>query len=394
MKAGRKKLAENKEHLKRTVSMTTPAPTAEREVKKRILALEVEKEEYELDKLSAERDFERGLLDRGAWIATHKATHARVSSVGEALFKERRNLREVEESLGMVAKLTPDLSGPFTAALLRLYHDPDTSRKRNRTQQSNMRRDAIALYESRPQPEDDAHRLRCVVTGKLFEAQEVVAAHIVPQHLGVELADYIFGSGGGARLFSADNCMMMHRIIERSFDKGHIIILPVDPQEEVIRRWKIVFTNKAAKNQYVWSQSETLGTLDGCEVSFRTKHRPAARFLYFHFVVTLLRLRAARRDGWEEIWAEYAGTNPWPTPGKYLRRSMLLAMARQTTYLEEEELERLMLDQTFAESVSLSGEEEAEIARRIEVCTERKEERHEGGESDTESSDDDGEAKP
>jgi hypothetical protein len=38
--------------------MTTPAPTAEREVKKRILALEVEKEEYERDELSAERDFE------------------------------------------------------------------------------------------------------------------------------------------------------------------------------------------------------------------------------------------------------------------------------------------------------------------------------------------------
>ena len=73
---------------------------------------------------------------------------------------------------------------------------------------------------------------------------------------------------------------------------------------------------------------------------------------------------------------------------------MLLAMARQTTYLEEEELERLTLQHTFVENVSLSAEEEAEIARRMEPCTERKEERHDGGESDTESSDGDSEAKP
>ena len=42
-----------------------------------------------------------------------------------------------------------------------------------------------------------------------------------------------------------------------------------------------------------------LRDLDEREIQFPTQHRPAARFLYFHMVITLLRLRQYREPGWE-----------------------------------------------------------------------------------------------
>jgi hypothetical protein len=192
--------------------------------------------------------------------------------------------------------------------------------------------------------------------------------HIVPQHLGIELADYIFGLGGGSRLLTADKCLLMHRIVERSFDNGNIII-PVAKQEELIRRWKIIFTNKAAKNQYCGRSHKyvVLSAAAGSPSARIIGPRPA-----FSTITFSSRWHQSLAKSWrisEEIHAisdgasdDLSGTRGIGTPDA---------------------------QPTFAESVSLSAEEEAGIARRLELCTERKEECHEGGESDTESSEDD-----
>ncbi|KAF8249172.1 hypothetical protein K440DRAFT_641527 [Wilcoxina mikolae CBS 423.85] len=65
----------------------------------------------------------------------------------------------------------------------------------------------------------------------------------------------------------------------------------------------------------------TFGDIDGTELVFQTSHRPKARYLYFHYVVALLRTRRHKRKGWlqQQTQREIA----WATPGRYLRETML-----------------------------------------------------------------------
>ena len=123
----------------------------------------------------------------------------------------------------------------------------------------------------------------------------------------------------------------------------------------------------------LYADNIALGDLDGKEIKFLTNHRPASRFLYFHFVVTLLRCREYRRPGWEALWEQYRTGCPWPTPGSYVRRTMLLALARAIGDAEDEEfIQNLATDTTFSTSESLSLEEEEEIVRRTIAIEEEK----------------------
>ena len=107
--------------------------------------------------------------------------------------------------------------------------------------------------------------------------------------------------------------------------------------------------------------------MDGNELGFITDFRPAAMFLYYHFVITLLRNKKNRQPGWEPLWAKTKTGHPWVTPGPYLRKSMLLQLARFTGDLKEDEelLESLCTDGKIFESKDrLNDREEAEVARR------------------------------
>ena len=84
-----------------------------------------------------------------------------------------------------------------------------------------MRKAAIERYESAK--EAPPRKLWCPVTQDYFDAGTMKAAHIVPHRLGPGIADYIFGSGNGSRLNSADNCLIIHTFVENPADD---LILP------------------------------------------------------------------------------------------------------------------------------------------------------------------------
>ncbi|KAI9764138.1 MAG: hypothetical protein M1840_008698 [Geoglossum simile] len=72
---------------------------------------------------------------------------------------------------------------------------------------------------------------------------------------------------------------------------------------------------------------EKIGDLDGTELEFKNENRPAHRFRYYHFVSTLLRYVRYEKPGWAEKRVNLPTGKIWATPGPYLRKSMLKALA-------------------------------------------------------------------
>jgi len=293
-----------------------------------------------------------------------KKSNQRVVSLGETLWEQSKKLRKLEEDLGLVAKLGPDSKGAYVATLLALYKDPTKTNKRDGTLRSTMKATAVKVYEVRK----DAPRknqIYCVISRGWFDYEDMNAGYIVSRRIGPEAFEYVFGNGSGSRLDTSDNCLLMHRTVERNMDNGNFVLVPVEPSERPIKRWKIRMTNSAALD--VSMGSKQLKDLHDKEVDFKNDARPAARFLYFHFLISLLRNRRDQQPGWEEFALDLISGRPFASAGPYLRDSMLLSLARAGGGLDEE-TERGLLGsegtETFTEKEKLSSREEEEIARR------------------------------
>ena len=87
----------------------------------------------------------------------------------------------------------------------------------------------------------------------------------------------------------------MHKHIQEVFNNGCFVLLPVDVSENPILCWRIQITKLAAALTELVRGS--LKDLNGREVPFENDSRPAARFLYYHSLVTLLRNERDRQPG-------------------------------------------------------------------------------------------------
>ena len=71
------------------------------------------------------------------------------------------------------------------------------------------------------------------------------------------------------------------------------------------------------------------GELDGKRVSFRGKARPQARYLYYHYCVTMLRRSWNNGDQKAGVLNDELGKPFWATPGPYLRKRILTALVEE-----------------------------------------------------------------
>lgn len=73
---------------------------------------------------------------------------------------------------------------------------------------------------------------------------------------------------------------------------------------------------------------KTWREVDGKRLEFRTSFRPAARYLYFHYCVQVLRRAWAHNTGGGPLptLKDEAGKPFWRTPGRYLPKNMLLGL--------------------------------------------------------------------
>ena len=356
-------LSKTRADLKRKLCETSIDEAPIKYLKLRIEDLELQQEQLRVDKSWFDLEHELHQMSSKDHQSNHKVTNQRIVSLGGDLWKEQEELREYEEKTGLKPKLGPDSRAAWVHTLLALYKDPYMTRNRSSQIQSNMKKQSIAKYEARKGAEAEGE-IWCCITQGYYSQEDVRAAHIVPYTLGPELADYIFGSGSGTRVDTADNCLLMHEYVERAFDKGLFVLIPLDASEDPILWWKIKVTDTSALNTKVFDRR--LESFDDKEVVFLNENRPASRFLYYHFVVTLLRNKKHRKPGWEKFSVELPTGKPFATMGPYMRESMLLALAKVAGDLNAEEEAKLLggEGQTFVEKEKLSEVEEGEVARR------------------------------
>ena len=204
---------------------------------------------------------------------------------------------------------------------------------RSSRQQSNFRRLLVDDYEARNP--DGGDGLWCPVVKDFIIPEMVKAAHIVPNKLGQKRMDTIFGPDSAHELFSARNGLLLHTSIEENFDRHLLVIVPDAPipADGPILRWRLRVLDQTVLDQTVprklgakdpGPSPITYRDLDGKLLEFRSATRPAARYLYFHYVVALLRARRHNRCGQlQRQTTKFA----WATPGRYMLRSMMLALA-------------------------------------------------------------------
>ena len=299
-------------------------PTQHRKL--RIEDLQIQVEEVRFHKMWLDNKYQQRQLDDSNHRMAHNDANHRIMSLESDLWTEHQEIRRQEEKEGKVPKLGPDTKGDFTCTLLALYKDPRESRKRSSARHSHMTESAIKVYDAE-QGAPAKGKIWCCVSQEYYDRANVRAAHIVPHALGPELVDYIFGSGSGSRLDSSDNCLLVHRDVKTAFDSGNFVLLPVDADQVPILRWKIQMTNTAAG---LTDMGHTrLKALDGKELGFKNDHyRPALRFLYYHFVVTLLRNKRDRQPGCDQFAAELPTGRHFATIGRHVRDSMLVVLVK------------------------------------------------------------------
>lgn len=135
-----------------------------------------------------------------------------------------------------------------------------------------------------------------------------------------------------------------------------------------IDRWQVKIIDEAIKEILVFEIHGTFADLHNRELVFRTTACPAARYLYFHYLVAVLRARKHGRklhrpykpDNSEDM-QNIEPPTPWATPGPYIRERMLRALIAEAGHVVFKERE--ISDVAIPESRPASVEELAIAAQ-------------------------------
>ncbi|KAK2059155.1 hypothetical protein LY76DRAFT_543266 [Colletotrichum caudatum] len=276
------------------------------------------------------------------------------------------------------------------ASYLRLYTRSD-GLEMPRRQPSAFRKDAVDYYNG----SGGNGRVWCHASGMWHLDKDIKAAHIVPFFADMDcIPAMVFGCRAES-IRRPGNALLLVDQIKRWFDGYCIVIVPVDAAESPIRRWRTDVLCPGIKALQYRRRGSVTDDLDGRELAFVNDKRPAPRFLYFRFIVALVRMKRLGRIGWQEVWAKYHGRRPFPSPEAYIRKGVLLAIASHfdasDAYLVNSWIHEHGVD-TF---LQLNDDEAVEVARRVhmavEFSTSRAKKGEDEGEDDEEDEGDDGE---
>lgn len=268
----------------------------------------------------------------------------------------------------------PDWAAAYAELLTNLYKPyerPAGWEARNEHTHSAWRQNLIERYDSKDPAVEDM--LWCPISRMYIASQNCTAAHIVPHSIGCSNAGHIFGEGddGFGVIWSQRNGIMMANWFKRQFDKGDFVLVPVEPINSELEpcEWRFVLMNdKLHQHRVGSSQSITNNDLDGRLLEWKNDNRPARRFLYYHFVTTLLRYVRYEKPGWAEKRLSLPTGKLWATQGPYLRRSTLKHLASMLGDVDD--ADKMFADGVFDRKDDKPESEERLMAQEIFVAQE------------------------
>ncbi|PKY03798.1 hypothetical protein P168DRAFT_311344 [Aspergillus campestris IBT 28561] len=205
--------------------------------------------------------------------------------------------------------------------------------------QSSFRAQLLKDYDSL----DEQGNAWCPILGCYLDPDNVTASHLFAYKHGQASMDAIFGKICPPELFSSRNGLIMSAAVEKVFDIGVLVIvpdIPDRPTKQVLCGWvnDEVREFKIRIIDTTWSKLDhfVVGTtrwrdMDGKKLEFRGNYRPAARYLYFHYCVQILRRAWRAGPGQQAVFSlqDELGKLFWGTPGKYVARNMLKAFIQE-----------------------------------------------------------------
>ncbi|KAK3365034.1 hypothetical protein B0T24DRAFT_560705 [Lasiosphaeria ovina] len=200
------------------------------------------------------------------------------------------------------------------------------------------------------------------VLGAWIDPSNVIAAHLFPWQ-SADFMEPIFGTGARDELFSSANGIFLHRLIEKAFDRGFLVLVPdtkveaqntlapwedQEERHEALRDWEMTHPREYriavldatphCMKESIFDkeihglESETLAGLHGRRLTFLNNARPRARYVWWAFLsaVTQLTWKGSLANPESLIQKEVLkGTRYWGTHGKYVKKNMLLGFVQE-----------------------------------------------------------------
>jgi HNH endonuclease len=292
-----------------------------------------------------------------------------------------------------MASDNPKLAATYKTAVMTIFAAnsvPPSSERRNKPEHDSWKQHLREYYNSvLPQNStpglgriSEGKQIWCPILKKYASPEYRCAAHIVPHFIGYENAAWMFGdegdmAAGSSNIWNFKNGLVMAKSLEKQFDRGDFVIVPSLPmQNGRPQRLRFVLLNVAYSHHQVGGDTGIhYSTLDGTELEFKGVGRPGLRYLYWHYITSLLRAVKWEKAVWDDLKARFPDGPLWATPGPYLRRSMLrqLAIAFGDYELQEQEFREGTCDGEGQESSIDERAIAADMARRLEVGGSHKE---------------------
>lgn len=291
--------------------------------------------EFQDDSSAWERTDEARELFQQIRAQQHRTASFTAQSEVLMLNKPKRSLRETFMRL-------------FTTSSIGLGISTGTG-KRDGGFQADFRSQLLNDYASLDETGDWAW---CPILHKYLPHRNVTASHIFPHKHGQAAMDAIFGQIRPSELFSSRNGLIISDQIEEHFDAGVITIVPDLPDrpslatlfgwmDSKVRDFKvrIIDTEWAKLDRGITDPSGLKWReLDNRKLQFLNSQRPAARYLYFHYCLQVLRRAWKAGPGQKAVFplTDELGKPVWATPGRYIGKKMILAFIEELGHEHKE----------------------------------------------------------
>ena len=344
------------------------------DTRRQLLGFELELKELQIEEKKELHLKKGGSLTDPAWIDESEWYKAEIKSIREAIIVARKEpeliLQDARKRAECSRPIDTLAEEAFEEVLPRSFQG---NGPRERTVQSNFRKDLVAAYHSK-HPDDGS--LWCPVLHTFDDNPDNrVAAHIFPRRLGQRVMNQIFGLEANEDLYGVRNGLIISPTIEAKFDKFQVVIVPAKPRTAAnpVDDWVLRIVDHQIDDYKVHDIGKTFKELDGRPLVFLSNARPATRYLYFHYVVSML-LANSNRSRKTGVISTASKNIVWATPGKYICQNLLAALMREFGDVDPTATEAFRehaISETDASSSKVVSHLSGEIA---DVCREGMEE--------------------